>query len=135
MPVKSLSSSVFKWPDVFTVDQAVRAWADKLVQVRPDILRIGYFGSYARGDWGVSSDLDLILIMEHCKQPFWQRSLEIDITDLPVPVDILVYTQEEWQAMASQAGRFYRTVEQEAQWVYTREAATCDTGALEQLSK
>ena len=54
--------------------------------------------------------------MSKKRRRVWQRSLEIEITDLPVPVDILVYTLEEWQAMAFQAGRFYRTVEQEARW-------------------
>jgi hypothetical protein len=31
MPVRSLSSSVLKWPDVQTVDLAVRRWANTLL--------------------------------------------------------------------------------------------------------
>jgi predicted nucleotidyltransferase len=50
MPVRSLSSSVLRWPDAQTVDHAVREWAQKVVRHREDVLRIGYFGSYARGD-------------------------------------------------------------------------------------
>lgn len=61
MPVKSLHSSVRTWPDVRTVDRAVRQWASEVGQSRKDVLRIGYFGSYAQGDWGVGSDLDLSL--------------------------------------------------------------------------
>lgn len=118
MPVRSLSSSVFKWPDLKTVQQAVQAWAGELAQSHPSIVRVGYFGSYARGDWGVASDLDLILIMDRCEQPFWRRSLEIDCARLPVPVDLLIYSQEEWQAMAARGERFYRMVAHEVTWVY-----------------
>ena len=64
MPVRLLSSSVLKWPDAQTVDKAVRRWAEDIHQNRKDVLRIGYFGSYARGDWGVGSDLDLIIILK-----------------------------------------------------------------------
>ena len=51
MPVRSLSSPVLKWPDQREVDQAVRRWCERAVATRPGVLRVGYFGSYARGDW------------------------------------------------------------------------------------
>jgi len=117
MPVRSLSSSVFKWPDMQAVDQAARQWAEE-AKKRPGVLRIGYFGSYAQENWGVGSDLDLIIVVESSRQPFWQRALDWDTTSLPVPADLLVYTQEEWQALVTQGGRFSRTVEQEVVWVY-----------------
>lgn len=58
-------------------------------------LQIGYFGSYARGDWGVSSDPDLVIILESSEQPFERRSAEWDTTELPAPADVLVYTKGE----------------------------------------
>ena len=116
MPVRSLSSSVLKWPDAKTVDAAVRRWAEESLQNRQDVIAMGYFGSYARGDWGVGSDLDLIIILESSDQPFIRRSVEWDATMLPVPVDIMVYTHEEWKSMTGT--RFHRTVMQEAIWIY-----------------
>ncbi len=116
MPVRSLDSSVLKWPDAKTVDAALRRWTEKAVQNRQDILRIGYFGSYARGDWGVGSDLDVIIILESSELPFERRSIEWNVTELPVPVDVMVYTKKEWQSLRK--GRFYQTVMQEAVWVY-----------------
>ena len=120
MPVRSLSSSVIKWPDLRSVDRAVRQWVAQQVESGRDILRAGYFGSYARGDWGVSSDLDLILIVRHSDQAFWQRSLQWDTLALPLPVDLLIYTGEEWQNLVEQGANFAQTIEKEAVWVYQR---------------
>jgi len=96
------------------VDAAVRHWAGK--KDKKGVLRIGYFGSYARGDWGVGSDLDLIIILESSEQPFERRSVECHVTELPVPTDVLVYTKEEWESLCET--RFYKTVMQEAVWIY-----------------
>lgn len=121
MPVRSLSSSVFKWPGVEEVDRAVCRWAQKVDRERPEVLRIGYIGSYARGDWGVGSDLDLLILVEWSERPFAERSSEWDTAELPVPADVWVYTRDEWQAMADRDSRFYREASREAIWVYTRD--------------
>lgn len=120
MPVRSLNSPVIKWPDQETVHHAVFEWAKKISQDYPKIIRIGYIGSYARGDWGVGSDVDLVVILKSSKEPFWRRSLELPLPDLPVPADLLVYTQEEWQTMGEEETRFYLTVQREARWIYER---------------
>ncbi len=117
MPVRSLSSSVLRWPDAQTVDQTLRRWVEKVVRNRKDVLQIGCFGSYARGDWGVGSDLDLVIIVESSKQPFERRSVEWDTTELPVPADVLVYTKGEWESL-NQQRRFCQTLVREVAWVY-----------------
>ena len=121
MPVRSLNSSVLVWPDRVQVDQAVRVWTAKASKARPQLLRLAYFGSYARGDWGVGSDLDLVAIVTSAQEPFEQRSLTWDLTALPVPAEILVYTEPEWRALEAQGSRFARTLAQEAVWVFGRE--------------
>jgi uncharacterized protein len=120
MPVRSLTSSVMKWPDRDTVDRALRQWAEQLVTQEPAVRQVGYIGSYARGDWGVGSDVDIIVVVAHTTRPFERRSLSWDTAMLPVPADILVYTLDEWQALQAQDSRFARTVAREAQWVYCR---------------
>jgi predicted nucleotidyltransferase len=82
------------------------------------LLRLGYFGSYARGDWGVGSDLDLIGVVRTSTVPFVRRALAWDLSELPVPAELLVYTEEEWQALLAEGRRFARTVAAEAVWVY-----------------
>ncbi len=121
MPTRSLNSSVIKWPNRDQVDRGVRTWVADATKGRDDILRIGYFGSYARGDWGVGSDLDLIMIIQGTDAPFERRSLPWDLTGLPVQASLLVYTLHEWQQLQSEGGRFARTVAQEAVWVFCKE--------------
>lgn len=93
---------------------------ERQIRLHPEILRAGYFGSYARGDWGVGSDLDLIVIVRRSDQPFGERAQAWDTLNLPVPVDLLVYTQDEWQSLLERGARFPQVVEREAVWVYPR---------------
>lgn len=120
MPVRSCTSSVFRWPDAQEVDGAVRHWAIALGQAHAEVQRIGYIGSYARGDWGVGSDIDLLVLVEHSDRPFEQRAAVWDTTALPVPADVWVYTVPEWEVMVAQGRRFAHEVMREAVWVYER---------------
>lgn len=120
MPVRSLSSSVLKWPDRQVVHEALLQWLKKLLSIRADVQRVGYFGSYARGDWGIGSDLDLIVVVDTSKEPFGERSLGSDILDIPVSVDLLVYTADEWRSLEKFNAKFYKTIMEEAVWVYAR---------------
>lgn len=118
MPVRSSNSPVLTWPNRETVNRAVRRWARVLAESRPDVLRVGYFGSYARDDWGVGSDLDIVLILAECDDPPLRRALGFDtITGLPVPVDLLVYTQEEWDRLQAERSSFVLRLAKEAVWV------------------
>jgi predicted nucleotidyltransferase len=92
-------------------------WAAREAQRHTELLRLGYFGSYARGDAGVGSDLDLIAVVESSPDPFERRSLGWDLTSLPVPAELLVYTRPEWEQLLRQGGRFARTLQQEARWL------------------
>lgn len=115
MPVRSLHSSVLKWPDAAVVDRAARQWASRIAALHPEVLFIAYFGSYARGDWGVGSDLDLLILVGASQRPFFERSLDFDLSDLPVPAEVLIYTQADWEALSIQSPRFYSTLIKE--WV------------------
>ena len=118
MPVRSLTSSVLTWPDARQVAAAVRRWATAVGRESPAIRRIGYIGSYARGDWGVGSDVDILILLEDTALPFERRGVLWDTTTLPVPAETHTYTHAEWAAMASQNRRFYREATRDAVWVY-----------------
>lgn len=118
MPVTSSRSSVKRWPSRDEVDRAVRDWAAHVVRRKSGVVRIGYFGSYARGDWGVGSDVDLVVIVETSSLPFERRPVEWDTLVLPVPADLLVYTLEEWERLGREGSRMYRMLERECVWVW-----------------
>jgi len=73
MPVRSLNSSILKWPDQRTVDKAAKEWAMSEAKRHPGLVKLGYFGSYARGDSGVGSDLDIIAILDQTNALFERR--------------------------------------------------------------
>jgi len=100
------------------VDEAVRIWAGQILKQNAKVIKLGYFGSYARGDWGVGSDLDLVAVVEHSEEPFERRSLSWDVNPLPVPTQIIVYTLEEWVSFRQQGKRFVLTLERETVWVH-----------------
>jgi hypothetical protein len=118
LPVRPLNSSVLRWPDPGTVDEAVRRWAQAEAKHHRDLRRLGYFGSYARGDWGVGSDLDLVAVVADSQEPFERRGLSWNMKPLPVPAELLVYTQQEWTRLHQQGSRFIRTLSREAIWIY-----------------
>ncbi|MGB9813724.1 MAG: nucleotidyltransferase domain-containing protein [Thermovenabulum sp.] len=118
MPVRSLNSSVLKWPDDKSVILSLKEWVEGITKKQQNIVRIGYFGSYARGDWGVGSDLDIIVIIDSSETPFHERSVKWDVSKIPVPVDLLVYTMDEFERMKKSNSKFYKVVDKEVIWVY-----------------
>lgn len=116
MPVRSLRSSVMRWPAREEVLPKAREWAEGLNL--HGLVAVGVFGSYARGEAGVGSDLDLVLLVQESPLAFEQRSAKLPLEALPVPAEALVYTLEEWRALAKRSPRFFRTLEREAVWVW-----------------
>ncbi len=119
MPTRSLTSSVLKWPSRDAVERELRRWASQTARQHPDLVRLGVFGSYARGNAGVGSDLDIVVIVHASDCRPEERTRGWDTTALPVPVDLLVYTEEEWARVRTQ-GRFAVALRQEALWLYER---------------
>jgi len=96
---------------------AVRQWAAVQARVHPELLRVGLFGSYARGDHGVGSDVDLVAVVRSAREPALTRASLWATEDLPVPADLLVYTEEEWRDRVARGDRFARMLQDEVIWV------------------
>ena len=118
MPVRSSNSPVLKWPERRQVHVALTDWARAAALRDPSIRRVGYFGSYARDTWGVGSDLDVVIIVATATAPFTARAAGWNLTSLPVPVQVLAYTEAEWASMSLRDERFDRTIAHETVWVY-----------------
>lgn len=122
MPMKSSNLRVVRWPKAEVVLSAAAEWAANLGQVRQDVVAIGYIGSYARGDWGVGSDLDLIIVVDETPAPFHERAITFDALRLPVPCDLLVYTKPELDGLSNEDTQFGRVLRDELKWLWRRSA-------------
>lgn len=120
MPVKSSTSSVIRWPDKATVAAAAQRWAAAEATRRPGLRRLGYFGSYAVGNWGVGSDLDLVAVVDDDVRPFVERGRDWDLSALPVPAEILVYTAAEWDRVVARGDRFAGVMSTQVVWLWER---------------
>lgn len=117
MPVTSSTSSVKRWPGSETVIEGLRRWCTDQSEERGDLLALGYFGSYARGDASFGSDLDLVAVVENSPAPFFERARSWPTHTLAVPTDLLVYTAEEWQTLCEGGGRFASVLLDETVWL------------------
>jgi len=106
---------VLKWPDKSEVVNALRAWATRVRRSCPSILHVGYIGSYAREDWGVGSDLDVIVVVKESSDK--AGVLSSDMKAIPVPVDLRVFSLAEWEGILRGATRFSRVLREEGSFV------------------
>ena len=113
MPVRSLGSVVLKWPAREAVLDAARRWADDFRRRDESVQRILVVGSCARGDYGVGSDLDLIVIVDAAPDSLVARRARYEPTDIPVPVDVTIFTQGEWSALAEHSPHIWRRLHRE----------------------
>jgi uncharacterized protein len=106
MPKRSLHSRVLVWPKRDEVMIALRAWAESERTRNPKIVRIGCFGSIAHGGYGVGSDADVVVVIRDAPADLAERALQFDTHGLPVNVDLLVYSEPEWQQVLERKDRF-----------------------------
>jgi predicted nucleotidyltransferase len=117
MPVKSFNSRVLKWPKKEEVHRSVEAWAQQIGKKFPVIVLVGYFGSYARDDWGVGSDLDVVVVVRGSVEDELKRGVGLSLRILPVPVDLLFYSANEWKSMSNNT-RFGKMIKTDTIWVF-----------------
>ncbi len=108
-----------------TINSELIAHITRTIVERCNPRRIVLFGSYARGDAGPDSDLDIFIEME-TPLGYYDRAIAIDalfgMHDWPM--DIIVYTPEEVKQWTGQVGTMLSYVEQEGRALYERDAAS-----------
>lgn len=83
--------------------------------------KIILFGSWARGERGPHSDIDLLIIQESdLSRPQRYAQVRRLFWGMGVPMDILVYTPEEFARYQSVPGSFTHTVAREGKVLYAR---------------
>jgi predicted nucleotidyltransferase len=96
----------------------IREITDRIVEaVHPR--RVMLFGSYARGDFGPHSDLDIFVEMESNEKPYERRRR---IGKLFMgrwwPMDLIVFTPEEVADLRDTIGSIMPTIEREGKLLY-----------------
>ena len=118
MPVQSLTPSLLRWPEPELVLHQVRDWAERVAADHPGLVRVGVFGSYGRGDAGVGSDLDLLLIDTRAHAPQHQRLLAWPLRELPLSCDALVLTPAEHRALLASGSAMAVALARDSRWLW-----------------
>jgi len=87
--------------------------------VNPD--KIILFGSYARGDYGKNSDIDILILKKGLKnERDITNSLYMEFFDkkIPIPIDIIALDYDKYNELNSDIGYIYKTIKQEGKTIY-----------------
>jgi predicted nucleotidyltransferase len=99
------------------VIEAAAAWARRQSAANRDLEAVGIFGSYGRGDAGVGSDLDLLLVLSRCELPVWERLRRWDTSTLPLAADLIVYDRREWESLPRWNPRLASELARDLRWL------------------
>jgi len=81
--------------------------------------RVSLFGSYARGRIDLLTDLDILVIMKTDKNFLERLGMLYGLLAVPVDMDLLCYTPDEWKAMRERS--FFKRILQEEVVLYEKE--------------
>jgi len=103
-----------------TTADLIQTMTDRIVQdFNP--LRIILFGSYARGDAGPESDIDLLVVFPQvANKRLAAVAIRRTLADLPVCKDIIVTTPEEIARRGDLVGTVLRPALREGKVLYER---------------
>ncbi|MGQ0815379.1 MAG: nucleotidyltransferase domain-containing protein [Gemmatimonadota bacterium] len=110
---------MLKWPDAQVVRAQLSARAHEIARADKNVRAIGYIGSLTSGEWGVGSDVDIIVVVAQANAAPHMRAAAFDFTALPVPADVMVYAEAEYERLVAESSRFGRALAA-AQWVVRR---------------
>jgi len=115
------------WPDNFInrkANKIVKRFINLIIR-KFNIKKIIIFGSFARGDYHKGSDLDLIIVGEF-KERFIERIAKIiELNDSDLEIDVMVYTEEEFQKMIKERRPFIVQALEEGIVVYEKRDTKC----------
>ena len=120
MPVRSLTQSLLRWPEPEQVLRQEADWAERLAPDHPGLQRVGVFGSYGRGETGVGSDLDLLLIDGRASGPQRGRLLLWPLGELPLSCDALVLTPAEHADLLAGDSAMAQALQRDCRWLWGR---------------
>jgi predicted nucleotidyltransferase len=121
MPKTSSNSVKKKSEPKSKIIAELTQWAGKIALSCPEIKRIGYFGSYARGDYTPSSDLDIIIIIKSSNKVFFKRADDYVVDNISAGCEVFVFTEEEIKRRVHRyRNGWIDTILRETEWIYEK---------------
>ena len=101
-----LSSAGSRFANREEVILLARETAARIAAAYPEIIRIIVFGSFARGDYGPRSDLDLLIIFKESEKSMRERLAELLRFSPAYPTDFVPLTQSEVDSRLAEGDPF-----------------------------
>jgi len=86
-------------------------------QERPEVEKVGLFGSYATETYGPASDVDLLIILRQSSKRFLDRIPEYLPENLSTSCDVFPYTNGEIEKMKQEGTSWIRHLLKEVVWL------------------
>jgi predicted nucleotidyltransferase len=97
---------------------AARTWASDLRKRHAEIVRIGYFGSYATGVFGPGSDLDVLIEVTAAADRRLADRAAVYLPDrFPVGIELFVFTSSELVRLRREGSSFVAAVDEAVQYL------------------
>ena len=85
---------------------------------KPDLVIL--FGSTVHGDFSEDSDVDLLIIKDTKKSPIWRRVEVRKILSTEIPLDVVVYTNNEFKKLRESGSAFIREILTKGEIIYEK---------------
>lgn len=120
MQKHSLNSVKVIFANQANVKKQIQESIRQLIKRNPEIKKVILFGSYATGNYGPRSDVDILFILDSSDQPFLDRIPHYIPDDLSFSVDVFPYTASEIEALLQAENHFIRRALHEGKVLYER---------------
>ena len=98
------------------VVRELRKWVAGLKRRRPDVEKVGLFGSYATDTYGVRSDADLLIVLRDSDRAFRDRISDLLPDGVSVPCDVFPYTATELERLGAEGSPWINHILEEVVW-------------------
>jgi len=104
---------------IASLPEKIKGMIDRLID-RYDPELVVLFGSVAKGRFNEDSDVDLLVVKGTEQRPIWRRVEAMQAIEPEMPVDVLVYTPEEFEELVSDGTSLVAQIMEEGIVIYRR---------------
>lgn len=111
MPERSSTSAAATSPRRQQLEEAILAYARRIMDQQPEVAEIIWFGSWVTGQPGRCSDVDLCVLLSASPIARTRDRIPLYIPDrFPGGVDVFPYTLEEFASLEREAPSWWRAI-------------------------